>query len=97
MIPTTTCFGLIFKDKFQEMDVPAADLTLIININSAFAMSLGFINGPLLRAYGYRKISVVGGAFFAIGVMLTSSANSILDFIVTYGLITGTNELLIDF
>lgn len=89
VIPTTTSFGLIFKDKFAEMNVPAADLTLIININSAFAMSLGFINGPLLRAYGYRKISVIGSLFFAVGMILTSTANSIFDFIITYGLITG--------
>lgn len=93
VIPTTTSFGLLFKDKFEKMNAPAADLTLIININSAFAMSLGFINGPLLRSYGYRKISVIGGAFFAIGMMLTATADSIFDFIITYGLITGTIKI----
>lgn len=71
------------------MNVPAADLTLIINVNSAFAMSLGFINGPLLRNYGYRKVSVVAAVFFAVGLTMTAFATSVVDFIVTYGLITG--------
>lgn len=71
------------------MNVPAADLTFIINLNAAFAMSLGFLNGPLLRTFGYRKISVVAALFFTIGLTMTAFASSVVDFIITYGLITG--------
>lgn len=70
--------------------MPAADLTLIININSALSMSLGLINGPLLRHFGYRKISVIAAILFSMGLMLTALTDSILGFIITYGVITGS-------
>lgn len=88
-IPTTSNIGLIFKDKFDEMKIPAADLTLIININSALSMALGLINGPLLRYFGYRKISVVAAILFSMGLMLTALTDSVLGIIITYGVITG--------
>lgn len=74
--------------------MPAADLTLIININSALSMSLGFFNGPLLRMFGYRKVSVVASLLFALGLILTSMADTVFGFIITYGVITGTHAFL---
>lgn len=71
------------------MKMPAADLTLIININSALSMSLGFINGPLLRRFGYRSISVIAAILFSLGLILTAMVDSVIGFIVTYGVITG--------
>lgn len=71
------------------MQIPAADLTLIININSALSMALGLINGPLLRYFGYRKVSVVAAVLFSVGLMLTAVADSVLGIIMTYGVITG--------
>lgn len=69
--------------------MPAADLTLIININSALSMALGLINGPLLRNFGYRKISIVAAILFSVGLMLTALTDSVLGIIITYGVITG--------
>lgn len=69
--------------------MPAADLTLIININSALSMSLGFFNGPLLRLFGYRKVSVVASLLFSFGLILTSMADTVFGFIFSYGVITG--------
>lgn len=80
---------MIFKDKFDEMRVPAADVTLIININSALSMSLGLINGPLLRYFGYRKISIVAALLFSGGLMLTALTDSVLGLIISYSIITG--------
>lgn len=88
-IPTTSGFGLIFRDRFEAMDVPATDLTFIMNLNAATAMSLGFVNGPLLRKFGYRTIGVVAAIFFSVGLALTAHASSVVDFIIYYGLING--------
>lgn len=93
-IPTTSNFGLIFKDKFAEMKMPAADLTLIININSALSMALGLINGPLLRYFGYRRISIVAALLFSVGLMLTALTDTIFGLIISYGVITGSVYLL---
>lgn len=90
-IPTTSCIGLIFKEKFAEMQMPAADLTLIINVNSALSMSLGLINGPLLRAFGYRKISVIAAIVFSLGLIFTAFSDSMPSLIINYGIITGLN------
>lgn len=88
-IPTTSCIGLIFKEKFAQLQMPAADLTLIINVNSALSMSLGLINGPLLRAFGYRKISVIAAIVFSLGLIFTAFSDSISSLIINYGVITG--------
>lgn len=92
-IPTTSNIGLIFKEKFDEMKMPAADMTLIININSTLSMAVGLLNGPLLRHFGYRKISVVAALLFSIGLMLTALTDSIFGFIINYGVITGKIKL----
>lgn len=83
-----TNFGLIFKDKFVDMNMSATDVTIIINLNSAFGMTLGLVNGPLLRNFGYRKIAIVAGIFFSFGFFLTSWANSFTHFFITYCFIT---------
>lgn len=75
--------------------MPAADLTLIINTNSALSMSLGLINGPLLRHFGYRKISVIAALLFSVGLMLTALSDSIFGFIMSYGVITGNKAFFI--
>lgn len=73
------------------MQMPAADLTLIINVNSALSMSLGLINGPLLRAFGYRKISVIAAIVFSLGLIFTAFSDSMPSLIINYGIITGLN------
>lgn len=88
-IPTTSNIGLIFKDKFDQLKMPASNLTLILNVNSTLSMALGLINGPLLRHFGYRKISIVAAILFASGLMLTALANSISTILLTYSVITG--------
>lgn len=75
------------------MKMPAADMTLIININSTISMAVGLLNGPLLRHFGYRKISVVAALLFSIGLMLTALTDSVFGFIICYGVITGKMTL----
>lgn len=88
-IPIMQCFGLIFKDTFTLMGFSATDGSVIINTNAAFGMMMGLINGPLLRIYGYRKVSVAGATFISVGILLTAFANTFTFFIITYGFLTG--------
>lgn len=88
-IPTTSNIGMIFKDKFDQLKLPAADLTLILNMNSTLSMAIGLINGPLLRHFGYRKISIIAAILFAGGLMLTAIADSTFAILLSYGVITG--------
>lgn len=88
-MPTVTNFGLIFKDKLSAMNLSASDVSLVININSAFSMSMGLVSGALQRNFGYRKIGIIAGIAFTIGIILCSFTKNFISFVFTYGLLTG--------
>lgn len=88
MIPIIQNFGLIYKDRFQTLNMTGTDTAIIININSSFGMLMGLVNGALLKKFGYRKISVIGGSLVFAGVFSTSFANNFNSFVVTYGIVT---------
>lgn len=79
------------------MKIPAADLTFIVNTNSALSMAIGLINGPLLRYFGYRKISIVAAILFSLGLMFTALTDSVFGIFITYGVITGCSHYHCDF
>ncbi|XP_011862365.1 PREDICTED: uncharacterized protein LOC105558992 [Vollenhovia emeryi] len=87
-IPIVQGFGLIFKDSFVAMNLSATDTSVIINVNLAFGMILGLINGPLLKIFGYRTVAMTGSIMFALGVTLTAFANSFTLIIICYGILT---------
>nr|XP_012228865.1 PREDICTED: uncharacterized protein LOC105675935 [Linepithema humile] len=88
-IPIIQSFGLIFnKDYLAELNITEANRTVLININLAFGMILGLINGPLLKSFGYRKVATVGTLIFSLGIILTAFAKSFTHFVISYGLLT---------
>jgi nitrate/nitrite transporter NarK len=88
IIPLMQTFGLIFKDTFVEMGLSATQGSLIINLNAAFGMIMGMVNGFLLKMFGYRKIALMASFLVTMGVILTSFATTFTHFMITYGLIT---------
>lgn len=87
-IPISQIFGLIYKNKFDELGMSAADGSTIINLNAALRNILGLVNGALIRLYGCRKVAIASAVLFTTGIILTSFANSFIQFVITYGLIT---------
>lgn len=86
-IPVLQAFGLVFKESFTKLNLTATNTAIIVNLNFAFGMILGLFNGPLLKTYGYRKISIIGSLLYTTGVTLTAFANSFTLIILTYGLL----------
>ncbi|XP_026828950.1 monocarboxylate transporter 9-like isoform X2 [Ooceraea biroi] len=86
-IPIIQGFGLVFKDMFVTLNLTATDTAIIINVNLAFGMILGLINGPLLKTFGYRKIAIAGSVMNALGITLTAFANSFTLLIICYGIL----------
>lgn len=84
-----TNFGLIFKDKLTLQQMPATNMTTIINLSSIINMSMGLITGPTLKAFGFRKVAFGAGCLFVGGVLATAFANTFLHFIISYSIITG--------
>lgn len=66
----------------------AIDSTLILNLNSALGMTLGLVNGVLLKQFGYRKVAFMGGTLFSSGLIMTAWANSFRHFLITYSIVT---------
>ncbi|CAG9802203.1 unnamed protein product [Chironomus riparius] len=87
IIPCLTSFGLIFKDKFKELNFSAIEATLILNLNSALGMTLGLFNGVLLKTFGFRKIAFIGGTLFSAGITSTAFATTFHHFLITYSII----------
>lgn len=87
-IPIVQGFGLIFKDRFDELKFSSTDTALIMNSSGAISMFCGIFNGPLLKSLGYRKVALISGCLTTLGVILTAQANSFLQYILTFGLIT---------
>lgn len=76
------------------MNLSASDISLIININSAFSMLMGLISGALQRNFGYRKIGILSGVAFALGIILCSCTSNFITFVFTYGLLAGKEDLV---
>jgi MFS family permease len=95
-LPILQSFGLLYKGRFDDLEITGTDVSVIINVNSAFGMILGLFNGALLRSFGYRKITIVGALINTSGVILTSYAKSFVFFLVAYGIISsvGFNLLM---
>lgn len=74
------------------MNLSASDISFVININSAFSMSMGLVSGALQRNFGYRKIGILSGVAFALGIILCSCTRSFMSFVFTYGLLAGNKQ-----
>ncbi|CAG2063511.1 unnamed protein product [Timema podura] len=85
--PVMQTFTLLYKDRFNEIGMSATDASVIINVNYAFGMGLGLIHGAVLKRFGYRRVAIVASIVNAIGVGLTSFANSFIHFLITYGIL----------
>ncbi|KAL6440494.1 hypothetical protein ACFW04_003189 [Cataglyphis niger] len=87
-IPIIQIFGLIYKDYFAKLNMNATDISIIINVNLAFGMMFGMINGALLKTFGYQKVAIAGSVMYTVGVMLTAFANTFTFFLICYGMLT---------
>ncbi|XP_014255063.1 monocarboxylate transporter 9-like isoform X2 [Cimex lectularius] len=86
-IPVLQGFALLFRNVFIDLNLSAIDISTIINVNSGFGMLLGLMNGPLLKAYGFRWHAIIGSLIMFVGFICTSQATSFYEFLLFYGAI----------
>lgn len=77
------------------MQLSATDISLIANVNAAFAMSMGLFSGALLRRFTYRKVSLAAGILFVSGLFATAFSTTFVEFMLFYGLVTCKNYILV--
>ncbi|KAJ4434861.1 hypothetical protein ANN_23432 [Periplaneta americana] len=62
-----------------------------MNLMSAVTNLSGFLIGPMIKQFSYRKAAVVGGILVASGVILTSGATYMWQMIITYSILAAMN------
>ncbi|KRT80447.1 membrane transporter [Oryctes borbonicus] len=86
-VPTMQIYGLLFKDAFNDLGFSATDTTFVMNTHVAISMFMGIVNGPLLKRFGYRKMSIIGAFLFTLGIVATSFAQTHVQYIITFSTI----------
>lgn len=82
-------FGLLFGDLLHDLDVGTTGAALIISLLDIMMNLSGLFVGPLLKEFSYRKVAVVGSLLCALGLALTSTADSMAHILTTYSIING--------
>ncbi|XP_069672117.1 monocarboxylate transporter 12 [Periplaneta americana] len=82
-------FGLLYGDLIISMGHGTTGAAVIMNLMSAVTNLSGFLIGPMIKQFSYRKAAVVGGILVASGVILTSGATYMWQMIITYSILAG--------
>ncbi|KAK4887866.1 hypothetical protein RN001_004137 [Aquatica leii] len=82
-------FGLLFGDLLKELGVETTGAALIMSTLDALINFSGLLVGPLIRAFSYRKVSLVGACLCGLGLVLTFPARSMAHILITYSIING--------
>lgn len=82
-------FGLLFGDLLKEMGVETTGAAIIMSTLDALINFSGLFVGPLIRAFSYRKVSLIGSALCGLGLILTYPASTMAHLLCTYSIING--------
>ncbi|KAJ8947363.1 hypothetical protein NQ318_002889 [Aromia moschata] len=82
-------FGLLFGDLLKEMGVETTGAAIIMSTLDALINFSGLFVGPIIRAFSYRKVSLLGSALSGLGLILTYPASTMAHLLITYSIING--------
>ncbi|CAO1399339.1 unnamed protein product [Diamesa hyperborea] len=82
-------FGLLFGDILTGLNVGTTGAAIIISALDVMMNFSGLFVGPLLKEFSYRKVAIAGSLLCAIGLALTSPAQSMGHILATYSVING--------
>ncbi|XP_047000834.1 monocarboxylate transporter 2-like [Schistocerca americana] len=82
-------FSLLFGDKLLSLGLNTTSAAVILNSMMAVMEFSGIVTGPLLKTFSIRQVAFSGGCLVVVGLVLTSIANSFIQFIITYSILLG--------
>ncbi|XP_069938837.1 monocarboxylate transporter 13-like [Cherax quadricarinatus] len=83
------CFGILFSSFLLELKASSATITWIFNIQSfMFSFSSVFLM-PLVKRFGWRCVTFIGGVFTAVGLAMSAFATSHWFLLCSYSLLGG--------
>lgn len=90
LIPgTVKSFGVLFVEFLEVFDASPAAAAWIPALCYFLYSSLGPLSSILSVKYSYRTVTLLGGTFAAVGMMLSYFANSVAFLCVSYGVLVG--------
>ncbi|KAM0733206.1 Monocarboxylate transporter 14 [Formica fusca] len=91
LIPgTIKSFGVLFVEFLDVFDASPAAAAWIPSLCYFLYSSLGPFSSVLSVKYSYRTVTLIGGTFAAVGMMLSYFADSVAFLCVSYGVLVGT-------
>lgn len=82
-------FGFLFSQRLAELNIATSGAAVILSVQSTVMNLSGLYTGALIRKFSYQKVAISGALLMMTGLMLTTLANSLTTYIVTYGICTG--------
>ncbi|XP_066591120.1 monocarboxylate transporter 13 [Prorops nasuta] len=90
LIPgTIKSFGVLFVEFIEVFKATNAEAAWIPALCYFLYSSLGPLSSVLSVKYSYRTVTLIGGTFSAVGMMLSYFANSVAFLCVSYGVLVG--------
>ncbi|GAB0086651.1 monocarboxylate transporter 13 [Sergentomyia squamirostris] len=91
LIPgTIKSFGILFVEFLETFDASPATAAWIPALCYFLYSSLGPVSSILSVKYSFRTVTLLGGTFAALGMILTFWASSVTYLYVSYGIFVGT-------
>ncbi|KAK0165084.1 hypothetical protein PV328_003636 [Microctonus aethiopoides] len=69
-------FGLLFRDRFQQLGITSSEVTIILNVNLAMISFIGLANGVIFRKFSFRKVAFFGSLINALSIAILSIVTS---------------------
>lgn len=88
-------FAAFFENFANEFDAQRADVSWIFGLCGLVYFVMGAFGGMLADRWGPRVVCMLGMAVIAIGLYLTSQAQSIVGLYLSYGLLVGLGIALV--
>ncbi|XP_054008591.1 monocarboxylate transporter 9 [Hylaeus anthracinus] len=90
LIPgTVKSFGVLFVEFLEVFDTSPSTAAWIPALCYFLYSSLGPLSSVLSVKYSYRTVTLIGGTFAAVGMMLSYFANSVAFLCISYGVLVG--------